>query len=250
MQDTAYARRHLLAAALWGATGAVALAVAARPLWRDPELLPNGWAFLRWRLSTAPTVDDRLDELRTTVGAAWAAHWQQLGWAPTQLALVAIKDVRVLEAYGRADAQHSWQLLAHWPVLGQSGGLGPKRREGDGQVPEGLYRIESLNPASRFDLALRISYPNARDLAEADPEARLGGDIMIHGSRTSTGCLALGNAAMASLFWLVARHAAPGSVTVLMAPRDWRRWPAPVHDARQQELARAMHAFPLPMRAG
>jgi murein L,D-transpeptidase YafK len=62
------------------------------------------------------------------------------------------------------------------------GGLGPKRRQGDGRTPEGLYRIDHRNPASKFHLALHISYPQTTDIQRAQ---RLGvspgGDIMIHG---------------------------------------------------------------------
>lgn len=62
------------------------------------------------------------------------------------------------------------------------GGLGPKRREGDGRTPEGLYRIDGRNPDSRFHLALHISYPNAHDVAAARARGQNpGGEIMIHG---------------------------------------------------------------------
>jgi murein L,D-transpeptidase YafK len=62
------------------------------------------------------------------------------------------------------------------------GGLEPKRRQGDGRTPEGLYRIDHRNPASKYHLALHISYPESSDKQRAqrlgvDP----GGDIMIHG---------------------------------------------------------------------
>jgi murein L,D-transpeptidase YafK len=62
------------------------------------------------------------------------------------------------------------------------GGLAPKQRQGDGRTPEGLYRIDYRNPASKFHLALHISYPQTADKQRAQ---RLGvspgGDIMIHG---------------------------------------------------------------------
>lgn len=60
--------------------------------------------------------------------------------------------------------------------------VGPKRRQGDGRTPEGLYVIDQRKADSYFHRALHISYPNADDAARAvalgvDP----GGDIMIHG---------------------------------------------------------------------
>jgi hypothetical protein len=56
--------------------------------------------------------------------------------------------------------------LKTYPILAGSGTLGPKLVEGDGQVPEGLYRVESLNPNSSFHLALRVNYPNEFDRAK------------------------------------------------------------------------------------
>ena len=96
-------------------------------------------------------------------------------------------------------------------------------QEGDGQVPEGIYPIESLNPNSRFHAALRVGYPNAfdRSQAERDGRTKLGGDIMIHGSSVSAGCLAMGDEAAEDLFVLAAETGLP-NVTVIIAPVDFR----------------------------
>jgi murein L,D-transpeptidase YafK len=74
------------------------------------------------------------------------------------------------------------QVVKSYDVALGSGGLAPKRRQGDHRTPEGLYKIDYRNPASRFHLALHISYPQQTDMLRArqlgvDP----GGDIMIHG---------------------------------------------------------------------
>lgn len=59
---------------------------------------------------------------------------------------------------------------------------GPKRAEGDGRTPEGIYTIDGRNPESRFHRSLRISYPNALDQARADAAGYSpGGEIVIHG---------------------------------------------------------------------
>lgn len=66
-------------------------------------------------------------------------------------------------------------------------GLGPnpvghKTQEGDGKTPEGKYKISGRNPKSAYHLSLRISYPNAKDKAQAAKRGvSPGGDIMIHG---------------------------------------------------------------------
>jgi murein L,D-transpeptidase YafK len=74
------------------------------------------------------------------------------------------------------------EVVKTYRVALGSGGLEPKRQEGDHRTPEGTFRIDSRNRASRFHLALHISYPNQADKERAqqlgvDP----GGNIMIHG---------------------------------------------------------------------
>src|ERR1700687_1621600 len=60
--------------------------------------------------------------------------------------------------------------------------VGPKTRQGDGKTPEGVYSISGRNAASAFHRALRISYPNSTDRAQARKlGVAPGGDIMIHG---------------------------------------------------------------------
>jgi murein L,D-transpeptidase YafK len=74
------------------------------------------------------------------------------------------------------------QIVKAYSVALGSGGLAPKRRQGDDKTPEGLYRIDYRNPASRFHLALHISYPDATDKEQARKRGvSPGGDIMIHG---------------------------------------------------------------------
>lgn len=110
---------------------------------------------------------------------------------------------------------------------------GHKHREGDGRTPEGLYRVCSRNPRSKYYLALGISYPNARDAQAAMREGRidletycatiraqrrrmrpdwdtsLGGWIMIHGEPDdgrsgvgdwTAGCVAVRNSDMDVLY--------------------------------------------------
>ncbi len=74
------------------------------------------------------------------------------------------------------------QIVKAYSVALGSGGLAPKRRQGDDKTPEGLYRIDYRNPASRFHLALHISYPDQSDKEQARKMGvSPGGDIMIHG---------------------------------------------------------------------
>ncbi len=172
------------------------------------------------------TVDDRIRQYGDRVRKRLKPCFAKVGieYPPAKVVLVGIKDEKKLEVWASDDGR--FRLVRTYPILGASGRLGPKLREGDCQVPEGLYRIESLNPNSRFHLSLRVNYPNARDRAQAKAENRtnLGGDIMIHGSRASIGCLAMGDEVAEDLFILAAETGiANGKVSVILCPVDFRR---------------------------
>jgi hypothetical protein len=157
------------------------------------------------RMHGRASIEDRLGELSiATQRIRDRCARAGLPFPPETVTLVAIKDVRLLLVYGGPPS--SLRLVAEFPILGASGTSGPKRYAGDGQVPEGIYGIESLNPNSRFHLALRVDYPNASDRrwAQRDGRTDLGGDIMIHGGNASTGCLAMGDPVIEELFSLVA----------------------------------------------
>ena len=76
------------------------------------------------------------------------------------------------------------------PISVFSGKVGPKKAEGDNQVPEGFYKINNQNYNSNYFLSKQISYPNSYDAAKR----YTGGQIMIHGQDASVGCLAMGGA--------------------------------------------------------
>jgi hypothetical protein len=170
------------------------------------------------------TVDDRVaqfgDAVRERLAPAFAAA--AIPYPPAKVTLIGLKQERLLELYA-AGADGRYRLVRSYPILAASGDLGPKLKEGDLQVPEGLYRITSLNPNSRFHLSLRVGYPNAFDRAQARAENRtgLGGDIMIHGNAVSIGCLAMGDAAAEELFVLAAKTGLP-NIRVILSPVDFR----------------------------
>jgi murein L,D-transpeptidase YafK len=170
------------------------------------------------------TVADRLQQYGEQARARWQPFFSraQVAYPASRLALVGLKAERVLQVYA-TDATNHFRLVRSYPILAASGGPGPKLREGDRQVPEGIYVIESLNPNSRFHLSLRIGYPNAFDREQAKKEGRekLGGDIMIHGSSVSIGCLAMGDEAAEDLFVLAADTGLK-NIEVVLAPVDFR----------------------------
>ena len=78
-------------------------------------------------------------------------------------------------------------LKTYKVALGR-GGAGAKVREGDNRVPEGVYPVVARNERSAFHRALRIGYPNAAQVVEAQRAGvRPGGDVMIHGLRNGLG---------------------------------------------------------------
>ena len=170
------------------------------------------------------TVADRLEQFGPAVTQRLLPYFQSASvpCPPHKITLVALKDQKLLQLWASAhDSQ--FKLIRTYPILAASGRLGPKLKEGDRQVPEGIYKIESLNPNSAYHLALRINYPNDFDLRQAKRQGRtnLGGDIMLHGSNASIGCLAMGDEAAEDLFILAARTGIE-KITVILSPVDFR----------------------------
>lgn len=175
------------------------------------------------------TTEDRLQEYGASARARLMPYFNRAGvdYPPAEIVLVGLKEERQLELYA-ASINGKLKFIRTYDILGASGHLGPKLREGDLQVPEGIYQIESLNPNSAFHLSLRVNYPNDFDRDQAAQEGRenLGGDIMIHGGNASVGCLAMGDEAAEELFCL-AGEKWPQKIKLLLCPRDLRRKEAP-----------------------
>lgn len=91
----------------------------------------------------------------------------------------------------KQNAQGQYVLLKTYPVCRWSGQLGPKKKEGDRQVPEGFYTVTAgqMNPNSAYWLSFNVGYPNPMERAMG----RSGGDIMVHGTCSSRGCFAMTN---------------------------------------------------------
>lgn len=76
-----------------------------------------------------------------------------------------------------------------YPICAYSGGLGPKKKQGDHKSPEGFYKIKpsQMNPSSSFHLSFNLGYPNALDRSKG----YTGDFLMVHGSCVSIGCYAM-----------------------------------------------------------
>ena len=189
--------------------------------------------------SVGPAARERLAPRFAATGVAYP---------PRSFTLLALKEERRVELW--AGDAGALRLVHTYPIRAASGTAGPKLREGDRQVPEGVYRILWLNPNSSYHLSLKVDYPNAFDRRRARAEGRthLGGDIFIHGRDVSIGCIALGDPAIEELFVLSSDVRLP-RVKVVIAPRDLRlhggrdvasapdRWTDELHRALSAEMA-------------
>jgi len=115
---------------------------------------------------------------------------KNLTWPPQSLYIRSFKYDRQLEVWVKGNNDVQYTLFKSYKVCMQSGTTGPKRVQGDNQVPEGFYYINEFNPNSKYHLALGLNYPNTSDRILSD-SIHPGGDIYIHGSCVSTGCIAI-----------------------------------------------------------
>lgn len=133
---------------------------------------------------------------------------KKLDWPARQVYIRSFKYDGELEVWVRNDRKEPFKLFKTYKVCALAGSLGPKRMEGDYQVPEGFYYINEFNPRSNYHLSLGLNYPNPSDRVLSD-SARPGGDIYIHGSCVTVGCIPINNQQIEELY-ILAAHAKNG----------------------------------------
>ncbi|MEP1094165.1 MAG: L,D-transpeptidase family protein [Cyclobacteriaceae bacterium] len=111
-----------------------------------------------------------------------------IGIDELNILISAYKAEKELEVYAKRKGETTYQKVSTYSICSNSGQLGPKRKQGDSQVPEGFYYVDRFNPASNFLLSLGLNYPNQSDRKKSS-FTNLGGDIFIHGSCVTIGCL-------------------------------------------------------------
>jgi murein L,D-transpeptidase YafK len=129
---------------------------------------------------------------------------KKLVWPPQSMYIRSFKYDRVLEVWVKGNAKEPYKLFKTYKVCMQSGTMGPKRMQGDYQVPEGFYHINEFNPNSNYHLALGLNYPNASDKILSD-SLHPGNAIYIHGNCVSTGCIAITDEPIEELY-IIATH--------------------------------------------
>ena len=134
-------------------------------------------------------------------------------YPPRRILIRIFKEERILELWVANSDKDRFQLLKKYEICASSGELGPKRQQGDGQVPEGFYHVTGFNPQSAFYLSLRIDYPNRSD-SILGTRGRLGGDIFIHGSCVTIGCIPIEDDKIKELYLMAVEARSAGQVNM------------------------------------
>lgn len=180
----------------------------------------------------------RVKELLDPELATKELHWGD------PVYLRAFKEEAVLEVFVRDRRSGRFVLFRSYPIAKQSGTLGPKLREGDGQVPEGFYAAgrSAMKPDSTYHLAMNIGYPNAFDQAMK----RTGSFIMIHGNQVSIGCLAMTDEKIEEIYSLCDAALQQGQSFFRIHIFPFRM----TQERLEREKANANHAFWLNLQEG
>ncbi len=145
-----------------------------------------------------------------------------LDYPPRRVLLRAFKRESLLELWMEG-ADKKYLRLKDYNICMPSGTLGPKRRLGDLQVPEGFYRVTWHNPRSNFWLSLKINYPNPSDRLRGDKK-HPGGNIFIHGSCVTIGCIPVTDEEIEEIYLIVLdshfRYGRPALVQIFPARLD------------------------------
>lgn len=181
------------------------------------------WVPVYSKIAGRSTVDEVISRIGASAEKNLKPRFAAAGvsYPPTSITLLATKQEAQLEVWASDGAD--FHYIHTYPVLKTSGDAGPKLREGDRQVPEGIYRVIGLNPNSAYHLSMKLDYPNSFDLKHATAENRTepGTNIFIHGKAVSVGCLAMGDETIEELFVLAATVGVD-NIEVVIAPRDPR----------------------------
>lgn len=176
------------------------------------------------KLNWDKAIDNAIKRYGLRVEPQLISYFSKAGvsYPPREIALLAFKSERKVELWAKNSSQ-TWTHIHNFPLTGFSGRLGPKLRENDKQIPEGVYKLVNFNPFSSMHLSMMINYPNSFDRQKGymDGRKELGNNIFIHGKNLSVGCLAVGDLAIDQLF-ILARRVGLKNIQVIIAPNDLR----------------------------
>ena len=138
-----------------------------------------------------------------------------------EILLIAYKKERKLQLWAKEKGKEVFQKVQTYDFSAFSGKLGPKRKQGDNQIPEGFYTIERFNPMSNFYLSLGINYPNSADKKKSKAKD-LGGDVFIHGDNVTIGCIPITDDKIKELYVYAveARNNGQKNISVAIFPSE------------------------------
>jgi murein L,D-transpeptidase YafK len=157
---------------------------------------PKSFREMQWKYPRVRTASKEKDEVLRQ-----RFKEKGLAYPPRAILLRAFKQEAALELWAADASDGPYTLVHEYRICTSSGTLGPKRRFGDEQVPEGFYELDWFNPQSNFFLSLHISYPNASDRILGS-HVNPGGDIFLHGNCASIGCIPITDEGIKEVYWL------------------------------------------------
>ncbi|WP_316771752.1 murein L,D-transpeptidase family protein [Pedobacter frigiditerrae] len=170
------------------------------------------------------TAQLKFERVRNAYADKWSSlqkNLQSAGYnGPFEIYMAAYKTEGKLEIWLKTANQSQYKLFKTYDFCAHSGTIGPKVIEGDGQTPEGFYKINVFNPMSNFHLSLGLDYPNKVDVARTGKGNKTGGDIYIHGNCVTIGCIPLTDEKIKEVYVLAveARNAGQGDIPVSIYP--------------------------------
>ena len=166
----------------------------------EAQYAAASYSFIDYQKSI-PKITDLLQRKQDTLMKQFKS--KGLEWPAKYIYIRSFKYDSQLEVWVKSDRNQEYKLFKTYKICALAGTLGPKRMEGDYQVPEGFYHINELNPNSQYHLSLGLNYPNMSDRMLSD-SSQPGGDIYIHGSCVTTGCIPITNQQIEELYILAA----------------------------------------------
>lgn len=160
----------------------------------------SSYTFIDYQKSI-PKITDLLQRKQDTLMKQFKN--KGLEWPAKYIYIRSFKYDSQLEVWVKNERSQPYKLFKTYKICALAGTLGPKRMEGDYQVPEGFYHINEFNPNSLYHLSLGLNYPNMSDRMLSD-STQPGGDIYIHGSCVTTGCIPITNQQIEELYILAA----------------------------------------------
>jgi murein L,D-transpeptidase YafK len=197
-------------------------------------------------LSSTAFSADRVTKVRAARLADLKALVEKAGlpYPVAEVYVRVLKAEREVELWASGKRGDPMVLIKTYAICAASGEPGPKRQEGDLQVPEGLYEVSEFNPTSSYHLALKVSYPNASDRVRTTDAAHPGGLIYMHGKCASIGCIAIEDAQIEEVY-LTSLDATGKPVRIDLFPaRLTKEWlAAPSGEAHREFWGELLPAF-------